>query len=619
MMIKRFLVPVDLAFAEPAFVAIRLARYFRAEIIFFHCLPASALMSGRFFPKPAEAPARHQISPEERRLTEARISAFESLLPLAGLSSRWQIAKGAVLPEILKTAGLLRPDWIIQGSRRSSALEEWIPGGTAWWTIQKAPCPVITVKHHPQQGQTLRGAGESPLPPPGSYRSEEQRPPPFREILYLSGSGKSSDRALPAAAALANKSGAGLVILHIAGQTLDRKPGTRNGAADPGGRVQQLVEKARMLQVGLKVSSLLVAGDPEEAVLARIQERVPDMIVMGVASIDGMGLLPTVIFRDRIFHRTACPIMTVNQQSAGLERRFRKLLKKLTPKELILLSEEHPETIGEELFSDRSGSRASSLFLRNYSAGGLLRLFEESGIMALLRERGFTEPKIAIHMDDPFLQRMRVFFGETEDDEHTLIEMILREGVLEAPPSKESGQDGRCFSVLIVEWLAMQDPTAPFSPERPPLPDQRHPGLGMSREIIELIALIGTQIGKEGIAIHPRFFHAAVIYHRHFKCFNPVQEGQLAALIRDTEAYNLNDVSWAAALECLEGTSLQQGVPWKIDYQVRPLTALLRQHFQSDHYRNLFWNSLANHHYHVDCEKLDRCLRELTGGERMAP
>jgi nucleotide-binding universal stress UspA family protein len=620
-MIKKILVPVNLAFTEPALLAVRLACFFRAEIIFFHCLPASAFISKFFFPKALEGRGRQEISLEERRHAEEKISAFELDLPLGDLRHSWKIAKGIVLQEILKAADSLRPDWIIQGSRRLSGLEEWIPGGIPWWTIQKASCPVITVKHLPSVSGQTRHLGAFHRDHLESHPETcGAQPPSLRKILYLSGSGESSSRALPDAAAIAKKSSAELIILHVVDEP--RKKNLKSGRHeedDPAVRLQRLVAKARTLQTELNVSSTLVVGNPEEAVLSRIHEDDTDMVVMGIAHSGGLGIIPAGIFRDRIFHRTTCPIMTINRNSAGLEKRYQKLFQKLTPKDLIQVSEEHPEAIGEDLFSGRRDSKSSDLFLKHYSNGGLIRIFEEYGLLALLREKGFTEPKIAINLDDPYRQRLRVYFGEIEDERHTLIEMILRDGILEAPHPKETPHRGHYFPVLMVEWLCMQNPTVPFSPERPPLPDQRYPGLGMSREILELISLIGMRIGKDGIAIHPRFFHAAVIYHRLFKCYNPVQEGQLTALIRDTEEFNLNDVSWAITLDCLGGTSLQQKASWEIDYQVHPLTGLLQQHFHSENYRNLFWNSLANHHYHINWKQLDKRLGERIKTEDAAP
>lgn len=128
----------------------------------------------------------------------------------------------------------------------------------------------------------------------------------------------------------------------------------------------------------------------------------------------------------------------------------------------------------------------------------------------------------------------------------------------------------------------MQNPDAEFMPDRPLLPGQKYPGLGLSRQILELVSLIGQRIGKDGIAIHPQYYHTAHLYHKRFMCYNLIQEGQLIALMRDTEDQNECDVSWAIQLDCLRGQQLNDPFSWEIDYQVNPFTKDLRHHFTSD-------------------------------------
>jgi nucleotide-binding universal stress UspA family protein len=607
-MIRKILIPLDLTSAEACRLGIRLARPFQAELIFVHCLRSHAVTSTFFFPKTRDDRENYHLSPGETRRAEEDILTFLSDLPLDNLRYSWKITKGVVLHEILKAVDSVRPDWIIQGSRIFSRLEEWVPRGTSWRLIQKSSCPVITVKHDPPPSRLPILSGEpprvAPLSPAASAMSEPLSP---HKILYITNFGESSRLALPHAAALANKTRAELIILHV----LDDKrriPGIRMNppAADPAGRMELLLDQARALQTGLNASACLDNGNPEEAILSRIGKRDVDMIIMGTGNGSRPGMIQGNTLVERIFRRAACPVMTVNREevSSGMERRYRKIFHRLTPEDLAQISEEQPEAIGENLFPSGSSFRTSELFLRHYSPAGLTRIFEKYGIFALLREKGFADLKITLNLDDPYRQRLRVCFAGMEDERHTLIELILHEGILEAPHLKGAPFRGHYFPVLMVEWLCMQNPTAAFTQEHPPLPGQQHPGLGISREILQLISLIGMRIGKDGIAIHPQYFHAALLYHRLFKCYNPVQEGQLAALMRDTEEFNLDDVSWAIDLGCLRGRLLRQKVSWEVDYQVHPLTAPLRQHFYSDHYRKLFWESLANHRYCIDWPQL---------------
>jgi hypothetical protein len=329
----------------------------------------------------------------------------------------------------------------------------------------------------------------------------------------------------------------------------------------------------------------------------------------------GSGLIGETPFVERIFRRATCPVMTVNREVpfSGIEKRYRKIYHRLTPEGLAQISEAQPDAVAEDLFRSGPPFRISELFLKHYSHAGLVRIFEEYGIFALLRRKGFCDPDIRLNLDDSYRQRLRVCFAGKADESHTLLELILREGILEAPLREEAPARARYYHVLMVDWLCMQNPTAAFTPQYPPLPGQRHPGLGISREVLQLISLIGMRIGKDGIAIHPQYFHAALLYHALFKCYNPVQEGQLAALIRDTEAFNLNDVSWAIDLDCLRGKLLREKASWEVDFQVHPLTEALQDHFNTDHYRRLFWESLAGHRYRIDWQQFNRRLHDRTG------
>jgi nucleotide-binding universal stress UspA family protein len=621
-MIRKILVPIDLTSTETCRVAISLSRHFRAEMIFVHCLQSYAMTSKFFFQKRLSNQERNQISPGERHRAEENISTILSALPLGDVRHSWQITKGVVLYEILKAADSVHPDWIIQGSRFSSGLEEWIPRGTSWRLIQKASCPVITVKHHPPASRLLLPPDEHHLVSPVSPAATRSEPLSPRKILYLTGFGESSRLALPHAAALANKTGAVLIILHVLAD-LRRIPGIRisPSVADPSEQIQFLLDKAKAMQTGLNASSCLSTGNPEEVIFSRIDEGDVDMIVMGTGNGSRSAMIQGSTFIERILRRTPCPVMTVNREgvSSRMERRYRKIFHRLTLEDLAQISEEQPEAVGEDLFRGRSLFRTSELFMKYYSHAGLTRIFEEYGIFALIRQKGFADLKITLNLDDPYRQRLRVCFAGMEDERHTLIELILREGILEAPSRKDTPGRGHYYAVLMVEWLCMQNPTAAFTPERPPLPGQQYPGLGISLEILQLISLIGMRIGKDGIAIHPQYFHAAHLYHRLFKCYNPVREGQLAALMRDTEEFNLDDVSWAIDLGCLRGKLLRQKASWEIDYQVHPLTALLQQHFHSEHYRKLFWESLASHHYRIDWQQFNRHFHDRLDTGDAAP
>src|SRR5205807_924723 len=64
--------------------------------------------------------------------------------------------------------------------------------------------------------------------------------------------------------------------------------------------------------------------------------------------------------------------------------------------------------------------------------------------------------------------------------------------------------------LLYVHWLALRNPRARFSDERPQLPGQDVPGLGLAREMAELLSRMAARLGLEGVAFRPSPYHLAV-------------------------------------------------------------------------------------------------------------
>ncbi|KAI8609757.1 hypothetical protein BC830DRAFT_1149061 [Chytriomyces sp. MP71] len=106
------------------------------------------------------------------------------------------------------------------------------------------------------------------------------------------------------------------------------------------------------------------------------------------------------------------------------------------------------------------------------------------------------------------------------------------------------------LSVTVVEWLAMQNPTRAFTPARPQLPGQHHPGLGLGRTVTKMLVAISREKGRDCLLSIPEYFHNAVAYKAAGWFFvNPAFEGYMRALLidlgADLETKGLSAVSWA--------------------------------------------------------------------------
>ena len=80
--------------------------------------------------------------------------------------------------------------------------------------------------------------------------------------------------------------------------------------------------------------------------------------------------------------------------------------------------------------------------------------------------------------------------------EHTLIELEVDRRTLGTG------------TFLFVNWLSLRNPRAHFSNLRPQLPGQEVPGLGLAREMSQLLTLMAKRLSLDGVAFRPSWFHA---------------------------------------------------------------------------------------------------------------
>ena len=86
------------------------------------------------------------------------------------------------------------------------------------------------------------------------------------------------------------------------------------------------------------------------------------------------------------------------------------------------------------------------------------------------------------------------------------MELTVRRRTEPAPPGVEPHEP---LTLLGLEWLLLQDPSVAFSLERPKLPGQDHPGLGIAIEVQEILIRVCHRLSLEGIWHRPAHYHVA--------------------------------------------------------------------------------------------------------------
>jgi acetoin utilization deacetylase AcuC-like enzyme len=184
----------------------------------------------------------------------------------------------------------------------------------------------------------------------------------------------------------------------------------------------------------------------------------------------------------------------------------------------------------------RLTSRTGHLLLDLYSADRVEYTLYRFGILDFLERRGYSHLRVAIDTASAGGDRVSVF-GRAGGDEHLLIDCVAARARVENA------------GVLYVHWLALRDPLARFSPSRPPLPGQDVPGLGVSREVAELLMLIVERLGLAGMAFKPAWYHMAYVIRKRFQFVAPDVQGRFEAMLRDFASISLIDVSLALAAD----------------------------------------------------------------------
>lgn len=167
---------------------------------------------------------------------------------------------------------------------------------------------------------------------------------------------------------------------------------------------------------------------------------------------------------------------------------------------------------------DVEPGRASARFLDSYSRHGLEVVLERTGFLDELRRRGHRGLVVELRADGGMEPTLVVRSGAHQGE--SLVELRARRDSRTVPGTR----------LLWLEWMLLQDPGAVFTPDRPRLPGQRHPGLGLLREISALLVVMCERLALEGIAFVPSHYHVAAQARSHFRFLDPEAQARFEAL-----------------------------------------------------------------------------------------
>jgi len=238
-----------------------------------------------------------------------------------------------------------------------------------------------------------------------------------------------------------------------------------------------------------------------------------------------------------------------------------------------------------DLFKLNIGQRGDNLFLGFFSENGLRIIFEKYKIKKKLNRLGFYNLYLDINTSDAYKHKVIVKNIENGNVE-ILIELVVRKDIVEINMPFDCSLNGNKYDVLTVEWLKMQNPRERFTRQKPKLPGQEYPGLGIGSQALELIIMAARRLGLQGVVNIPDHYHNAFLYSKIFHYEDPKDQARLMAIIRDTKGRHISNVAWAIERRLLIDKNKNQPFEWFVKRQVLPLTREWRRLCNSKSYKD---------------------------------
>lgn len=287
-------------------------------------------------------------------------------------------------------------------------------------------------------------------------------------------------------------------------------------------------------------------------------------------------------------------------------RKFHRIARRLTNLELQQGAGTEPFSL-EGILEDLQESRGSELLLGSYSKAGILRAFDKFGIQRVLSKQGFSDIKLTLNTSDQYHQMLRLYYQDTTPD-HLLGELVVRKAKYTSGHSRVLPARFYPLEMIQIEWLILQNPTGTFDPERPPLPGQEYPGLGIGKQVLELLYLMAKHQRTQGLLIVPHYYHTALIFSREFHFINPAYQALLNRMEAELKQYSLTVRAWGVECGAVFHKHDNTLFRWAPEEQILACDHNLRRHFHSPAYQRKVGKSESRFAFYLDTALLQKQL-----------
>lgn len=268
--------------------------------------------------------------------------------------------------------------------------------------------------------------------------------------------------------------------------------------------------------------------------------------------------------------------------------RYRRMARRFQPSDLTVEHEADDDGFGlteEDVLGALGGAPRHTRLFGYYSRHGVELALERSGMLDRLRALGF-EPRLEFDLDSPGGETLRILGGAGRDD--LLVELRAARDA-----TSLAG-----FELLRIEWLMIQNPRRGFDADRQPLPGQKHPGLGLLRDVVSLLILVCDRLDLDGLYFVPSHFHLAAQSRKYLRFVEPEHEARFRAVCEALGDRSLGEATRAVAAGRVRDDD-GETVAWKPVPMVLPVSEKLEARAMGEDYEARVADAAGRFRFHL--------------------
>jgi hypothetical protein len=210
----------------------------------------------------------------------------------------------------------------------------------------------------------------------------------------------------------------------------------------------------------------------------------------------------------------------------------------------------------------------------------------------------------------------RRLYHKEETPDKLMIDLRMSE-VKFVPESRGKKKETAVYDMIVTEWLATQNPLKKeFDKNRPKLPGQSRPGLGVLRFCFDMMYKVAREVFKDGFMDVPDHMHGAIMYSKKYMFYNPAHEAILKAIMRDLGDYQLGDISWGMITETIREKKSGKPQEFSPSEQIFPVSDRMKEYFESKEYRDRFDSVFKKRKYIFDYDLMVKKREEMLKGSK---